>query len=299
MLGVAKIMSELKKDWSGTLVFLAQPAEEIGAGAKAMVADGIYENGVPVPDYLFGMHTIPLPVGQVDNAAGERMAGTDQLDVTFYGIGGHGASPEFTKDPIVMASNAVLQYQTIISRNIAASDVAVLTVGEFSAGNSNNVIPSSALLKLNLRWFNDSTRAVLLEGIENINRGIAVANGLPEEMYPTLEFKATAYPLVNNAPMVNRINQSLLGLLGENNIITNRPAMMVSEDFPYLVLGNNKTVYDFLFVGIANKEAVAKANSEGNEFPFYNHSSDFQVDLAAIPLGTEIGATALLELLKR
>lgn len=298
MLGAAKIMAELKTQWSGTLVFLAQPAEEIGAGAKAMVNDGMYEKGVPVPDYLFGMHTIPLPVGQVDNAAGERMAGTDQLDVTFYGVGGHGASPEYAKDPIVMASSAVMQYQTIISRNIAARDVAVLTVGEFQAGNSNNVIPSAALLKLNLRWFNDSTRSILVEGIENINRGIAVANGLPEDMFPTMEFKATAYPLVNNGEMVSRINKSLVGVVGENNIITNRPAVMVSEDFPYLVLGNDKTVYDYLFVGIANKEAVAKAKSEGKAFPFFNHSSDFQVDLAAIPLGTEIGVTALLELLK-
>lgn len=299
MLGVAKIMAMLKQSWRGTLVFIAQPAEEIGAGAKAMVNDGMYEKGVPVPDYLFGMHTVPLPVGKIDNAVGERMAGTDQLDVTFYGIGGHGASPEFTKDPIVMGSNAVLQYQTIISRNIAAQEVAVLTVGEFKSGNSNNIIPPSATLKLNLRWFNDETRDKLINGIRRINEGIAVANGLPKELYPAIEFKMTAYPLVNNKAMVERINAALTSAIPVNDIITNRPPFMPSEDFHYLVFGNKKTVYDYVFVGIANKEMVAKANREGNQYPFFNHNGNFQVDLSAIPFGTVVGTTALFELFKK
>lgn len=299
MLGAAKIMTQLKNDWSGTLVFIAQPAEEIGAGAKAMINDKMYENGVPVPDFLFGMHTVPMAVGTIDNAAGERMAGTDQLDVTFHGIGGHGASPEFTKDPIVMASNAVLQYQTIISRNTGAQDIAVLTVGEFQSGNSNNVIPASALLKLNLRWFNDKTRNTLLEGIKNINKGIAVANNLPEALHPTINIKTTAYPLVNDKNLVERINAALVEVLGKQNIITNKPPLMVSEDFQYLALANDKTVYDYLFVGIANIDAVKKAESEGKQYPFFNHNGDFEVDLSAIPLGTQIGATALLELFKK
>lgn len=299
MLGVAKIMVTLKKEWKGTIVFLAQPAEELGTGAKGMINDKMYDKGVPIPDYLFGMHTMPLPVGQIDNAVGARMAGTDQIDVTFYGIGGHGASPEFTKDPVVMGSNAVLQYQTIISRNMAAQEVAVLTVGAFQSGNSNNVIPSSALLKLNLRWFNEKTRNKLLDGIKNINEGIAIANDLPKDMYPTMEFKATAFPLINNSDMVERINKSFTRVLDKQNILTDRPALMPSEDFPYLVASNSKTVYDYVFVGIANGEAVAKANKEGKPYPFFIHNSNYQVDLSAIPLGTELGATALLELLKK
>ncbi|OJY91663.1 MAG: amidohydrolase [Sphingobacteriales bacterium 40-81] len=299
MLGAAKIMAALKKEWKGTLVFVAQPAEEIGAGAKAMLQDSMYNKGVPVPDFLLGMHTVPLPVGKVDNAFGERMAGTDQIDVTFYGIGGHGASPEFTKDPIVMASNAVLQYQTIVSRNIAAQEVAVLTVGAFKAGNSNNVIPSSAVLKLNLRWFNDKTRNTLIEGIKHINEGIAIANHLPADMYPTVEIKTTAAPLVNDKAMSGKINKALAALLPGQDIITDRPALMVSEDFHYLVYENKKAVYDFIFVGIANPEAVAKANKDGRQYPFFNHSGDFQVDLSAIPLGAAIGSTALLEIFRK
>ncbi|MES1226553.1 MAG: amidohydrolase, partial [Bacteroidota bacterium] len=178
LLGIAKIMASLKNEWKGTLVFLAQPAEELILGAQAMVNDNMYEKGVPVPDYLFGMHTWPIPVGTINNAGGARFAGSDQLDVTFYGVGGHGAHPETTKDPIVMASNAVMQYQTIISRNLGAQSDCVLTVGAIQAGSVNNVIPPSALLKLNLRWFNDKDRNTLLNGIKHINEGIAVANDL-------------------------------------------------------------------------------------------------------------------------
>ncbi len=299
LLGIAKQMITLKKEWKGTVVFVAQPAEEIGQGANAMVADKMYEKGVPVPDFLFGMHTRPIPVGSIENGIGDRMAGTDQLDVTFYGVGGHGASPEYTKDPVVMASNAVMQYQTIISRNVGAQDVAVLTIGSFQAGNSNNIIPPSALLKVNLRWFTEATRNLLLERIKQINEGIAVANGLPKDMYPTLQLKAMAYPLVNNAALTNKVNAALAQVLDKKQILTQVPALMISEDFHHLVLGNKKTAYDFVFVGTANPDAVAKARKEGKEYPFYNHNSNYEVDLAAIPLGVVIGTTALLEIFRK
>ena len=165
LLGIAKIMVNIKNQWKGTLVLLGQPAEEPLTGAKAMVNDKMYERGVPVPDYLFGMHTWPIAIGSIINGVGERAAGSDQLDVTFYGIGGHGSTPEVTKDPIVMACNAVMQYQSIISRNIAAQDAGVLTVGAIHAGADNNVIPPSAIVKLNLRWFTEKTRNILLDGI--------------------------------------------------------------------------------------------------------------------------------------
>jgi len=299
MLGIAKIMMAQKNNWKGTLVFIAQPAEEVMLGAEAMVNDKMYEKGVPVPDYLFGLHTWPIPIGTIYNGIGERTAGSDQLDVTFYGIGGHGSSPQLAKDPIVMGSTAVMQYQTIISRNIGAQDAAVLTVGAFQSGIENNVIPPSALLKLNLRWFNEKDRNILLDGIKRINEGIAIANNLPKDMYPTIKMKSMVYPLVNNAAMVNRINGSLSTVLLPANIITNTPAIMGSEDFHHLVIHNKKTVYDFIMVGTANAELVAKAAQEGKKYPFFNHNGNYQVDLATIPLGTVIGATGLLELFKK
>jgi hippurate hydrolase len=299
MLGIAKIMAALKNEWKGTLVFIGQPAEELIAGAQAMVKDSMYAKGIPVPDYLFGMHTWNIPVGTIDNGKDIRFSGSDQLDVTFFGVGGHGSSPENTKDPVVMACNAVMQYQTIISRNIAAQDVAVLTVGSIQAGTDNNVIPASALVKVNLRWFNDKTRNSLLEGIKRINEGVAVANGLSKDQYPSIRMKGSAVPLENDGPLTDKINKALKGVLAAENIITNAPASMTTEDFQYLVRGNNKSVYDYIKVGIANPAVYTKAIQEGKKAPFFHHTGTYQVDLEAIPLGTEIGAVALLELFRK
>jgi hippurate hydrolase len=299
LLGIARIMVTLKNQWKGTLVFIAQPAEELIAGAQAMVKDSMYAKGVPVPDYLFGMHTWNIPTGSIDNGANVRFSGSDQLDVTFNGVGGHGSSPENTKDPVVMACNAVMQYQTIISRNIAAQDVAVLTVGAIHAGTDNNVIPSSAVVKVNLRWFTEKTRNTLLDGIKRINEGIAVANGLSKEQYPTIKMKGNAFPLENNPALTNRINSILGTILDPKKIITDAPASMGSEDFQHLVLGNNKTLYDYVKVGTAEPALYAKAIADGKKAPFFHHAGNYQVDLAAIPLGTEIGITALLELFKK
>lgn len=119
LIGIAKIMMATRSEWKGTLVFVGQPAEEVMLGAEAMVSDRIYEKGIPRPDYLFGLHTWPIPVGTIYNGMAERMAGSDQLDVTFYGIGGHGSSPQLAKDPVVMASTAVMQYQ-LLSAGISA-----------------------------------------------------------------------------------------------------------------------------------------------------------------------------------
>ena len=299
MLGIARIMAGLKGEWKGTMIFVGQPAEEVLAGAKAMVDDKMYENGGPVPDFLIGLHSRPIPVGMVDNGYGIRMAGSDQLDVTFNGVGGHGSAPEFAKDPIVMGSSAVMQYQTIISRNIAAQDAAVLTVGAFNSGNSNNVIPPLAVLKVNLRWFNVKTRDVLLEGIKNVNEGIAVASNLPKELYPEMKMKGFVYPLENNGEMVTKINRSLANVLDTKNIVSNNPSLMGSEDFHHLVYGNKKTLYDYIMVGTANAEVFSKAIKEGKKYPFYNHNGNYTVDLSAIPLGTKIGATAVLEMFRK
>ncbi len=300
MLGVAKIMMALKNDWQGTLVFVGQPAEEIGLGAKAMFDDKMYERGVPFPDYLLGMHTWTLPLGTIDNGTGVRMSGSDQLDVTFFGLGGHGSAPETTKDPVVMACNAVIQYQTIISRNIAAQDVAVLTVGSVQAGTDNNVIPSSAIVKINLRWFNENTRNTLLDGINRINEGIAVANGLSKEQYPSIKMKGNFTPLENNVLLTNKINTALSPVINKDKIITNNLSAMSSEDFQKLVTGRNtNTPYNYIKVGIANPVTHAKAIGEGKKAPFFHHAGNYEVDLRAIPLGTEIGATALLAVFKK
>jgi len=298
MLGIAKIMVALKSQWKGTLIMIGQPAEEPGGGGDAMAAE-MYKKGVPEPDYLLGMHTAPAAVGYYLNAAGYRMAGADQLDVTFHGIGGHGSTPQGAIDPIVMAANAIMQYQTIISRNIDPQAAAVVTVGAVQAGVDNNVIPASALLKLNLRWFNEADRKLMLNAINRIDSGIAFANNLPKELYPTVNMKQKVIPLKNDTMMVNKINAALINIAGPGKNILGMPPVMGSEDFQHLVIPAKKQVYDYFLVGIANPMDVAKANKEGKMFPYYNHNGDFKVDLTAIPYGTSLGAVALFEMFRK
>jgi amidohydrolase len=297
MLGVARIMAGLRNEWKGTLVLLAQPAEEPMTGAKAMVAQGLYDK-VPVPDHLFGMHTWPIPVGMVWNGPDVRMAGSDQLDVVFHGIGGHGSAPEAGRDPIVMASQAVLQYQTVVSRNIPAQEAAVLTVGAIHAGIDNNVIPASAELRLNLRWFNQKTRETLVEGIRRINEGIAVANGLPQNLNPEMRFKSTVSPLVNDPALSSRVNRALAGYIEPSRVLADIPPVMGSEDFQHLVKPGSGTKADYLFIGVADPAACERAAAEGKRYPYSNHSGDYKVEPAAIPLGTGIGVLSLLELFR-
>jgi hippurate hydrolase len=299
MLGVAKIMVAMKSQWKGTLVFLGQPAEEPLTGARAMLADDLYGKGVPVPDYMFALHTWPIPTGTIDNGPDVRFAGSDQLDVTFYGIGGHGSAPEVGKDPVVMACNAVMQYQTIISRQVAAQDAAVLTVGAIHAGVDNNVIPPSAVVKLNLRWFNEKTRNVLLDGIKRINEGIAVANGLAPDSYPKITMKGNVNPLVNDPGLTSRVNATLASVLDPKKIRTDIPSSMGSEDFQHIIAPGQKTIYNYIKVGTAHPDLYEAAIKEGKRAPYFNHNGNYQVDLKAIPLGTVIGATGLMALFSK
>lgn len=298
MLGIAKNMVALKSQWKGTLIMIGQPAEEPGGGAQAMEKE-MYLKGVPEPDFLLGMHTAPAEVGKYLNLAGPRMAGANQLDVTFFGKGGHGSSPHEAIDPIVMAANAILQYQTIISRNNDPQNPAVVTVGAVQAGIDNNVIPASATLKVNTRFFNNATRDSIISRIERINKGIALANGLPKELYPKLTMKQNVSPLVNDKPMVEKVNAVLEKFVGPGKNLIGFPPVMGSEDFQHLVINNKKTVYDYLLVGIASSEDTAKARKEGKFFPYFNHNGDFKVDLSAILLGTNMGTVALMEMFKK
>jgi hippurate hydrolase len=298
MLGVAKAMVELKDNWSGTLILVGQPAEEPIMGAVAMVRDGLYtQHGVPKPDYLLGMHTAPVPTGIMSVTPGEVNAGTDQLDVTFHGIGGHGSSPHLAKDPVLMASTAVVQYQFIVSRAIDPLNAAVLTVGSVQAGTDNNVIPSSALVKINLRWYDEADRQLMLDGIERINQSIAAAYNLPAELRPTTVMKGGSVVLDNDAEMAATLTPPLQAFLGEQAVLTNVPKVMGSEDFHHLVIENENPRYLYMYVGTAKPEHFQQAQAEGKLVPYSNHNPDYQVDLNAIPLGAKIGTLSVMELL--
>lgn len=297
MLGVAKAMVELRDEWSGTLVLVGQPAEEPIMGAKAMVADGLYtDRGVPVPDYLVALHTSPIPTGTVTVTSGELNAGTDQLDVTFHGIGGHGSSPHLTKDPVVMATAAVMQYQAIVSRGVNPLNAAVITVGSIQAGQDNNVIPASALLKINLRWYDPADRELMLAGIDRINASIASAYALPDSLFPTTTMKGGSVVLSNDAGMATAVQPALRSLLGAQAVLTDFPKLMGSEDAHHLVLDNPTHRVLYMYVGTADPDDVARAQSEGRAVPYSNHNPDYRVDLDAIPVGAKIGTLSALTL---
>lgn len=295
LIGVAKFMSKNKNLWKGTLVLVGQPAEEPILGAIAMVEDGMYERGVPKPDILYALHTGPFPVGIILSPLGPQSAGCDQIDVVFNGIGGHGSSPQNTKDPVIMAADAVVMYQNIVSRVIDPRNSAVLTVGSIQAGSDNNVIPSSALLKLNLRWYEETDRRKMINGIRRINESIASAYDLPKEMYPTMTMKGWSLPLINDTAAAMIFNKGHEKIVPKENIILNGRPVMGSEDAHHLVIDNEKNKVYYAWVGVADAEIFAKAVAEGKETPYTNHNGDYKVELAAIPLGTKIAVSGLLE----
>jgi amidohydrolase len=299
MLGLAKALVESKKQWHGTLVLVGQPAEEPILGAQAMVDDGLYtKHAVPVPDAFLALHTVIGPTGKIAARGGVIEAGTDQVDVTFHGVSAHGSQPHLSKDPVVMAAAAIMQYQTIVSRVMDPRDMGVLTVGAIHAGADNNTIPDSALLKLNLRFFDLRVRDLMLTGIRSINNGIARTYGLPEDRMPGVVMKGFAPPLDNDAALIGQLTPTLATLLGEDGIVDEFAASTGSED-AHLLRGEHETVpVAYMLVGIVEPAEFMAAVKAGKPGPYANHMPNFRVDLNAIPLGAKIGALAVLAALQ-
>jgi amidohydrolase len=302
MLGMAKALVSMKGDWKGTVILVGQPAEEPILGAQAMVDDGFWTKyGIPKPDYFIGMHTAPGPVGMVVSSGGPKMAGTDQIDILFKGVGGHGSMPQLTKDPVLMASMAVVQYQAIVSRTIEPQQTAVLTVGSVQAGADNNVIPASALVKANLRWYDPGVRERLIAGIKNVSNGIARTYGMPEDQLPVITMKGGSTPLVNDDVLAKRLAVPLRGLLGEKSVVTEFPPATGSEDVHLLRGPHTDIPFTFLIVGVADPKVFAAAQKPGQPMtlPYSAHNPNFVVDLKAIPVGTKIATVAMLDLLTK
>lgn len=301
MLGMATALVSLKSEWTGTLILVGQPAEEPITGAQAMVDDGLWTDyGLPKPDYFIGIHTAPIPVGLVVSSPGPRMAGTDQLDILFKGIGGHGSMPQLTKDPVLMVSHAITQYQSIVSRVIDPQQTGVVTVGSIQAGIDNNVIPDTALVKANLRWFDPAVRAQMIAGIKAISEGVARTYGMPEDQLPVITMKGGSTPLINDEALSARLATTLKAAFGDKNVATEFPAVTGSEDVHLLKGPHTDLPFTFMLVGVADPEVFAAAQRPGEPvtLPYSAHNPNFVVDLAAIPAGTSIATISMLELLQ-
>src|ERR671910_173094 len=215
LVGAAQVLAESRLSWSGTLMVLFQPAEELGAGAQAMIDDGLFER-FPRPQVVLGQHVAPFPAGLLAVRAGEAFAAADSIRVTMFGRGAHGSRPEVSVDPVVMAAATVLRLQTIASREVAGTDTAILTVGALRAGTEENIIPDDAELLLSLRTFDPKVRQRVFDAIHRIVQGEATTSGAPRP--PEVELTGSFPAVVNDHAGVDRIRPAFTALLGADQI---------------------------------------------------------------------------------
>lgn len=265
---VARLMAARKAEWSGTLVMIGQPAEELGLGARAMLEDGLYTR-FPKPDYALAFHdAAELPSGMIGASPGWALANVDSVDIDVKGVGGHGAYPQAAKDPIVLASAIVMRLQTLVSREQNPLDPAVVTVGSFHAGTKHNIIPDEARLQLTVRSYSDETRQRLLDGIRRIARGEAIAAGVPEERMPVVTVKEPYTRSTYNSPEFTREFLEDMGAAMGAGRVVSTPSVMAGEDFGEYRRADEAGIRSLIFwVGGRPAAELAAAQAEGQALP--------------------------------
>jgi hippurate hydrolase len=264
----ARLMAARKAEWSGTLVMIGQPAEELGLGALEMLKDGLYTR-FPKPDYTLAFHDTPeLPAGVVGAAKGWALANVDSVDVLVRGTGGHGAYPHTTRDPIVLASSIVMKLQTLVSRENNPLDPAVVTVGSFHSGFKHNVIPDEAKLELTVRSYSDETRTRLLDGIRRVAKGEAIASGISDDRMPLVTVKEPHTRATWNTPeFTEDAVAALKGQLGDANVVFT-PSVMGGEDFGEFRRADEAHIKSLiLWVGGSDPQKLAAAKAGGPPMP--------------------------------
>jgi hippurate hydrolase len=293
--GTARALVALKDRWSGTLVFLGQPAEEIGVGARAMLADGLFKR-FPKPDYALALHCDSrLPVGAVAYSEGLALANVDTVDVVVKGKGGHGAAPHTTVDPVVLAARIVLDLQTIVSREVNPTDPAVVTVGSIHGGTKHNIIPAEVKLQLTVRTTKDSVRDHVLKAIDRICKAAATGAGAPPVVKINLaEFTPST---INDVKLTRRTMALLRRVLGDANV-KERPPIMGGEDFG--LYGKEGVPICLYFLGTIAPERYAAAQKPGAA-PLPSLHSDLFAPLPepSIRNGVRTMTMAVMDLLKK
>jgi len=268
-MGTATLLSKNKSRWRGTIVMIGQPAEERVAGASAMLKDGLLTR-FPKPDFAVAIHDSPLyAAGTVTVIPGFAAANSDSVDITIFGKGGHGAAPETTVDPIVLAAKIVLSLQTIVSRETNPLNPAVVTVGSIHGGTKNNIIPDSVKLQLTVRSYKDDVREHILSAIKRICNAEAVAAGAPRE--PEVKLTESVHSTYNDPAVAQRIIAALQRNLGDKNVVEGDP-IMASEDFSEFGRAGIPSV--IFWVGATESSKLADAKSKGISLPSL-HSSLF------------------------
>ncbi|MBA3864060.1 MAG: amidohydrolase [Erythrobacter sp.] len=298
-IGTAQLLSERRDQWSGTLVMILQPAEEIGEGALAMIEDGLYTR-FPKPDYVLAFHdAAQAPAGVIAYSKGFALANVDSVDVVVPGVGGHGAYPHATKDPIVIAASIVSRLQTLVSRELNPLEPGVVTVGSFQAGSKHNIIPDEARLQITVRSYTDEARKQLLDGIARIARGEALAAGMPDDKLPKVTVSDPYTPATYNNPEFT--DQVMAGLKTRfEGRVFEAPSVMGGEDFSQFRRADPDNVQSLIFwVGGVRPSEWAKSERGEIELPSL-HSPFWAPDApVVIATATEALTATTLDLMAK
>ncbi|MGW2380776.1 amidohydrolase [Streptomyces sp. NPDC001658] len=295
LVGAAEALSAGRDAWSGTLLLVGQPAEETGLGAARMVADGLYER-VPRPDVLLGQHAAPGPAGLYAHVPGLILSASTDIDIVVHGVGGHGSRPETAVDPVVTACFLVTRLQTIVSREVAAGESAVLTVGRVEAGSRPNIIPAEARLSLNIRTQSEHVRTRMIEAVRRIAAGECAAAGCPRE--PEVTVGSTFPATVNDSETDRRVASVHAEVFGAATVLDPGPAMG-SEDFSHLATGGLPYAYWFVTATPPDVWAAAPGDDLHQKLAAVpsNHSPHFTPDLSTVAPGVRTLVSGALTLL--
>ena len=299
-IGTARALQRLKDQWAGTIMFVAQPAEETGNGARALLKGGLY-NRFGKPDFALGFHDkADLQTGHIGITPGYTYANVDSVDVIVRGVGGHGAYPHKTKDPVVLAAEMINAWQTIASRENNPLDPIVVTVGSIHGGTKHNIIPDEVKMQLTVRTYKSDVRDRVLKAIDEIAKGIANAGGVPVDRAPIVnvlnnQFTPATY---NNPDLTKRLVAVWKNVLGADNVEIVDPTMGGEDFSEYSLPDHSIPAVDF-HIGAVDPEKIVQFKKEGKELPSLHSSKFAPVPEPTIRVGI-IGMTcAVLELMKK
>jgi len=299
MIGTARVLSQLKDRWRGTLIIIGQPAEETIDGAKALLADGLYSR-FPKPDFAVALHdSADVEAGKITYCPGYAMASSTSVDVIIRGVSGHGSKPEATKDPIVIASQTILALQTIVSRENSPLDPAVVTVGSIHGGTKRNIIPDEVTLQLTIRTYREEVRQHILASIQRIAKGTALAAGVPDDRLPIVKIieNESGPSLYNDPQLTERVAVAIGRTIGADNVIK-APPLMASEDFGRLSLDHQIPAMMF-WLGAIDPVKVEASRKSGKPLPSL-HSSLFEPQPEpTLRTGIRAMSAVVLELMKK
>lgn len=299
LVGTARQLARLRDSWNGTVVLIAQPAEERIGGARAMMEDGLYDR-FPKPDYALAFHvSAALPTGTIAMQPGLVASSSDSVDITIHGVGAHGAYPHMGVDPIVMGAQIITALQTLVSRTVSPLDPAVITVGAFQGGIKHNIISDRAAMQLTVRSNEQSVRETLLEGIARIAENVGRMNGMPEDRLPEVAVSTESTPpTINDEALSSRLRGVFAGNFGDGVLLDPMEQTgMGAEDFAYFVQPDTGVRGAYFSVGGTPQAAFDAAEAGGPPVPSH-HSPFFRIDPEpAVTLGTEAMVIAVLDLL--